>query len=53
MTAHDNPQWQEGARKEGACAYLLKPFREQALLDAVGRCRQQIGSNKTNNQEYR
>jgi FixJ family two-component response regulator len=53
MTAHDNPQWQERAKKEGAFAYLLKPFSEQALLDAVGRCRQQIGSNKTNNQEYR
>ena len=53
ITAHDNPQWQERARKEGAFAYLLKPFSEQALLEAVGRCRQQTGSNKTNNQEYR
>jgi len=52
ITAHDNPQWQERAKKEGAFAYLLKPFSEQALLDAVGRCRQQIGRNKTNNEEY-
>jgi FixJ family two-component response regulator len=40
-------------KKKGAFAYLLKPFSKQALLDAVGRCRQQIGSNKTNNPEYR
>jgi FixJ family two-component response regulator len=35
MTAHDNPQWQERARKAGAVAYLKKPFNEHSLLDAV------------------
>jgi len=35
MTAHDNPEWQERANKTGAIAYLKKPFREQALLDAI------------------
>jgi len=35
MTAHDNPEWQERARKAGALAYLRKPFPEQALLDAI------------------
>jgi len=36
MTAHDNPQWQERARKAGAVAYLKKPFLEQTLFEAVG-----------------
>lgn len=35
MTAHDNPQWQERARKAGAVAYLKKPFPEKDLLDAI------------------
>lgn len=35
MTAHDNPQWQERARKAGEVAYLKKPFDEQSLLDAI------------------
>lgn len=35
MTAHDNSQLQERARKAGAVAYLRKPFPEQSLLDAV------------------
>lgn len=35
MTAHDNPQWQERARKAGALAYLKKPFDEQTLLRAI------------------
>jgi FixJ family two-component response regulator len=35
MTAHDNPQWQERAKKAGALAYLRKPFDEHALLDAI------------------
>jgi FixJ family two-component response regulator len=35
MTAHDNPQWQERAKKAGAVAYLRKPFNEHSLLDAV------------------
>ena len=35
MTAHDNPQWQERAKKAGAVAYLRKPFEEQSLLDAI------------------
>ena len=35
MTAHDNPQWQERARKAGAVAYLKKPFNEHLLLDAI------------------
>ena len=35
MTAHDNPQWQERAKKTGAVAYLNKPFPEQTLLDAI------------------
>ncbi len=35
MTAHDNQQWQQRARKAGAVAYLRKPFDEQTLLDAI------------------
>jgi len=35
MTADDNPQWQERARKAGAIAYLKKPFPEHSLLDAI------------------
>jgi FixJ family two-component response regulator len=35
MTAHDNPQWQERAKKAGAIAYLRKPFDEQLLLNAI------------------
>jgi len=35
MTAHDNPQWQERAKKAGAVAYLRKPFDEQSLLGAI------------------
>jgi len=35
MTAHDNPQWQERAKKAGAVAYLRKPFPEHSLLDAI------------------
>jgi FixJ family two-component response regulator len=35
MTAHDNPQWQERAKKAGALAYLRKPFDEQSLLNAI------------------
>jgi len=35
MTAHDNPEWQERARKAGAIAYLKKPFPERVLLGAI------------------
>ena len=35
MTAHDNPQWQERAKKAGAVAYLKKPFDEESLLNAI------------------
>jgi FixJ family two-component response regulator len=35
MTAHDNPQWQERAKKAGALAYLKKPFGDQSLLDTI------------------
>jgi FixJ family two-component response regulator len=35
ITAHDNPQWQEKAKKAGAVAYLKKPFSERSLLDAI------------------
>jgi len=41
ITAHDNPQWREQARKAGAVAYLKKPFGEQLLLNAISLCRQQ------------
>ena len=37
ITAHDNPQWLEKARKAGAVAYLRKPFNEKSLLDAIQR----------------
>lgn len=47
MTAYDNPQWRDRAKTAQAVAYLMKPFGEQALLDAVALCRQQMGSNKT------
>ncbi len=46
MTAYDNPQWRERAEKAGVVAYLKKPFSEQALLNALGRCRRQLGCNK-------
>jgi len=35
MTAFDKPQWQERAKKMGAVAYLRKPFKGQALIDAI------------------
>ena len=35
MTAHDNPQWRDRAKKAGAVAYLRKPFEEESLLDAI------------------
>jgi len=35
MTAHDNPQWQDRAKKAGAVAYLKKPFSEQSLMEAI------------------
>jgi FixJ family two-component response regulator len=35
MTAHDNPQWRQRAKRAGAVAYLRKPFDEQSLLDAI------------------
>ena len=35
MTAHDNSQWQQRAKKAGAIAYLRKPFDEKSLLDAI------------------
>ena len=35
QSAHDNPQWQERAKKAVALAYLKKPFHEHALLDAI------------------
>lgn len=35
MTAHDNPRWQERARRVGAVAYLKKPFHESSLLEAI------------------
>lgn len=35
MTAHDNLQWQQRAKKAGAVAYLRKPFDEQSLLNAI------------------
>ena len=41
ITAHNNPKWQEKAKKRGAVAYLTKPFHEQALLDAIKQCQQQ------------
>jgi two-component system, LuxR family, response regulator FixJ len=35
MTAHDNPKWEERARRAGAVAYLKKPFHEDLLLHAI------------------
>ncbi|MHC1741566.1 MAG: response regulator transcription factor [Syntrophobacteraceae bacterium] len=35
MTAHDTPQWQEWVAKTDAVGYLLKPFDQQLLLDAL------------------
>ena len=39
MTAFDNPRWQESAKKMGAIAYLKKPFKDQALFDAIDQYR--------------
>jgi FixJ family two-component response regulator len=52
MTAYDNKQWQARGEKRGAVGYLRKPFAEQALLDAIGKCRQQIQNNLYNPAEY-
>ncbi len=35
MTAHDKPEWRQRAKKAGAIAYLMKPFDDQPLLDAI------------------
>jgi AmiR/NasT family two-component response regulator len=35
MTAHDTQQWQEWVACTHAVAYLLKPFDQQLLLDAL------------------
>jgi FixJ family two-component response regulator len=35
ITAHDAPGLREEAARRGAAAYLVKPFRGTALLDAV------------------
>jgi len=37
--------------KAGAVAYLMKPFSKYMLLDAVGRCSRQIGSNQINDRQ--
>ena len=43
ITAHDNPKWQKKAKTRGAVAFLMKPFREQALLSAVKQCQERAG----------
>ena len=35
ITSHDAPGLRDGAGRQGACAYLTKPFRGIALLDAI------------------
>jgi FixJ family two-component response regulator len=35
MTAHENPQWKKRAMNDGALAYLIKPFPEKELIDAI------------------
>jgi FixJ family two-component response regulator len=35
MTAHDDAQTRSQALNDGAVDYLIKPFSEEALLDAV------------------
>ena len=35
ITAHDAPGLREEAARRGAAAYLAKPFRGTALLDAI------------------
>ena len=42
ITAHDNPQWQEGAAETDAVAYLRKPFDQQVLLDALQAARSRL-----------
>jgi FixJ family two-component response regulator len=37
ITAHDEPATREQAARAGAIAYLTKPFRGRALVDAVNR----------------
>lgn len=36
ITAHDEPGLREAAARHGVAAYLAKPFRGTALLDAIG-----------------
>ena len=55
MTAHDNPQWRERAKKAGVVAYLKKPFDDQSLLDAIqfpcrkgSECREEDGDKLEN-----
>jgi len=37
ITAHDDPDTRERARRAGAIPYLRKPFEETALIDALHR----------------
>lgn len=40
ITAHDDNQWKERAKKRGAVDYLRKPFEEKAFLGAIRNCLQ-------------
>jgi FixJ family two-component response regulator len=35
ITAHEDPQVRETAMTDGAIAFILKPFNDQTLLDAI------------------
>jgi len=48
MTAHDDEEARSEALKSGAVAFLLKPFEERALLDAI---RGAIGQNSPDERE--
>jgi FixJ family two-component response regulator len=48
ITAHEDIQARKCAMKNGAVAFLLKPFEEEKLLDAISSALRQHGSREDN-----